>query len=205
MSASPCSSTCDLVADAELERALEHVDELHLAGERGELVARPCAGGDLGLDRLEAGSSRDERRWFWVEKDGLDRGPLVLADESGRRLALEDRAQPTPSASQIRAIEESDGAVRSRSSWLMKPFRQPGRGRELLDRQPALAPERANARADPGGVVSRGERCRSRHAPIIRGFSGDLVNPERGRPRNTGTLFVVSTGMKPVPEGECCP
>jgi hypothetical protein len=28
----------------------------------------------------------------------------------------------TPSASQMRAIDESDGAVRSRSSWLMKPF-----------------------------------------------------------------------------------
>ena len=31
----------------------------------------------------------------------------------------------TPSASQIRAIEASDGAVRSRSSWLMKPFVRP--------------------------------------------------------------------------------
>ena len=28
----------------------------------------------------------------------------------------------TPSASQMRAIDDSDGAVRSRSSWLMKPF-----------------------------------------------------------------------------------
>src|SRR5687768_4798539 len=31
----------------------------------------------------------------------------------------------TPSASQIRAIEESDGAVRSRSSWLMNPLVRP--------------------------------------------------------------------------------
>ena len=42
-----------LVADLQLDRSCQHVDELHLSGEGIELIARSGAGGDDGLDRLE--------------------------------------------------------------------------------------------------------------------------------------------------------
>jgi hypothetical protein len=114
-----------LVADLELDRARQHVDELHLARQGVELVARSGAGSDDGLDSWKRSSSRDESRWFSVGKyvSTGERSCLRTSAGAGSRSKMWLRR--TPSASQMRAIEDRDGAVRSRSSWLMKPLVSP--------------------------------------------------------------------------------
>ena len=71
----------------------------------------------------------------------------------------------TPSASQIRASDESDGVVVSRSSWLMNPFVRPVAARDLLDRQAALTPQPAQPGTDAEVRISRDEGDPARHAP----------------------------------------
>ena len=114
-----------LVADAELERALEHVDELDLARQRVELVAGAGARRDLRLDHLEPLLVARGEQVVLGREERVDRRALVAAHERGAGSRSKMWLSRTPSASQMRAIEDSDGEVRSRSSWLMKPLVSP--------------------------------------------------------------------------------
>jgi hypothetical protein len=152
-----------LLGDLNLERAFEHVDELHLARERVELVAGPRARRHLGLDRLEPLLVARGEQVILGREGGIHGHALVPADERGRGLTLEDVAQ----AHAQRVADAGDRGERRRGTVTLQladeTLRQPCGRRELLDRQSALAPQRANARADLGRVVPGGKRRRPRH------------------------------------------
>src|SRR5688500_16949504 len=93
----------------------------------------------------------------------------------------------TPSASQIRAIEESDGAVRSRSSWLMKPLVSPVAAASCsIVRPRSRRSERT--RAPTFGVSFRTARGVARGMP--RSYAGLAGTAHGGRDR-LAIIFVA--------------
>ena len=193
MSASPVSSTVRLVADPELERAVEHVDELDLARQRGELVAGARAGGDLRLDRLEPRLVAQRQQVAVGRRRRLAGGRSCLRTSAGSGSCSKMWPSRTPSASQIRAIDASEGAVRSRSSWLMKPFVRPVAAASCSIVSPRSR-RSERTRAPTLGVSLRAARGVARG--MCRSYGGLPASDQRqlpGDPRPAAILFVSCT------------
>ena len=160
-----------LLADLQLERPGEDVDELHLARERGELFAGPRAWGDDGLDRLEALLVTRREEVVDGREGGVRVHALASANERRGGLGLEDGAEPDAE----RVADPRDRGERRGGAVPLEladeALRQARRRRKLLDRQPAFASQRADAGPYSWGVVACRQRGRSGHEPIIRRFS----------------------------------
>src|SRR5687768_9185587 len=98
----------------------------------------------------------------------------------------------TPSASQIRAIEESDGAVRSRSSWLMNPFVRPVAAASCSIVSPRSR-RSDRTRAPTFGVSFRAARGVA--LGMSRSYAG-LVQGQLAERAVTAILFVATTASE---------
>src|ERR1044072_2368810 len=113
---------------------------------------------------------------------GVDLRALVAPDEGRGGLDLEDVRGPAAEG----VADPCNGGERGRRPVALEladeALRQPGGRCELLDREPALAAERADARADLRRVVAGSEGRSSRHEPIIRRFSPAATAARAGIP-----------------------
>ena len=126
MRASPSSSTCVSSRDLQLDRP-SPARRRTPSRPGGSRARRPLR--HRGRPRIRSPGSAPRRATrAGGSRSGStcrpdDRSCLRMSAGAGSRSKMWLRR--TPSASQMRAIEERDGAVRSRSSWLMKPLVSP--------------------------------------------------------------------------------
>ena len=139
-----------VVADGQVERAAQHVDQLGVGLERVGIVAASTAGGDRGLDHLEGSlPTRGEDDVLDVEPAEVHDLALGPADDVGARPLeqgtdpdveeLADSQERPDRGVRLVAFEEADEAVG-----------QIGRRGQLGDRHAASPPGLPEPRADAG-------------------------------------------------------
>ena len=147
---SPSSSSCVSLADPQLERAAEHVDELDVGRERVELLAGAPARRDVRLGDVEAPLvARAEQQVLGVAHRQRAPRLLVAADQPARGDVVDQvaDAEAEHGADPVERREGGRGEVAlelaDEAGGQAAPLG------DLAHRQPALEPPRAQAGADP--------------------------------------------------------